>query len=125
MGKSVFVFSTLATDVMYVEWLQGGADLPMQGRKVTIKGGTGVADSRIVTPIGVGTEVDEDDLPWLETVPQFQHHVKEGHIRVERKSADPEKVAADMKLRDRSAPLTPSDFENAPESVAKPSKRSA
>ena len=125
MGKPVFVFSTLAADVMYVEWLQGGADLPMQGRNVTIKGGTGVANDRIVTPIGVGTEVDEEHLAWLEASPVFRHHVKEGHIRVERKSADPEKVAADMNLRDNSGPLTPSDFENASDGVAKPSKRSA
>lgn len=119
-GDTVFVFSTLAADVEYIEWLKTGNDLPARGRSVVIKGGAGVANDRIVTPMGVSTQIDAAHLPWLEENHLFALHKENGHIVVQAKAADPEKVAADMNLNDPSAPLTPSSYEGAGENVAKP-----
>lgn len=117
---TIYVFSTMATDVKYVEWLRGGGDLPYEGRSILIKGGTGVANDRIVTPLGVCTQVSVEDLKVLEQDSVFQLHKKNGYITVQEVSADPEAVAADMNLADPSAPVTPSDYENAGEDTAKP-----
>ena len=40
----VQVFSTLANDQLYQNWLQGGNDMPIKDKGVMIKGGTGVAN---------------------------------------------------------------------------------
>jgi hypothetical protein len=109
-SNRVTVFSTLATDQRYVQWAKGGGDMNIQEHSILIKGGTGVANDRFITPLGVATEIDADLLPILEQNPVFQVHSKNGYIVVQRQSADPEKVAADMNLSDPSAPKTPADF---------------
>ena len=109
-----FVFSTLTCDQRYTEWLGSGADLQVAGRSVVIKGGTGVADehgTRIMTPLGMSTEVTDEDLAMLKKIPAFIQHEKLGYIKTQSKSAEPEKVAADMLRGDKSSPLTPSSPE--------------
>ena len=106
----IYVFSTLANDQLYQNWLQGGNDLPIQDVGVMIKGGTGVANDRLITPIGVATEVDDADYDALKKNPVFLKHVADGFLTVQTKKAEAEKVASDMNLKDKSAPLTPSDF---------------
>ncbi len=109
-----FVFSTLSCDQRYTEWLGSGADLQVAGRSVLIKGGTGVANdhgTRIMTPLGMSTEVSDADLAMLEKIPAFAEHKKNGYIKTQSKSAEPEKVAADMVIGDKSSPLTPSSPE--------------
>lgn len=113
----VFIFSTLATDMLYTEWMpthDSGA-MAGKGREVFVKGGTGVANDRVVTPQGVRTEIEDDDLASLQNNEVFKLHVKNGFITYQKKSADPEKVAADMKLNDPSSPRTPSDPDMADE----------
>lgn len=121
MGKQ-YVFSTLATDVRYTEWsapIEKGA-LPIEGRSVHVKGGTGVANDRIVTPQGVCTEVEDEDVALLERNEVFKMHKANGFVTIQKKKADPEKVASDMTTRDNSAPKTESDYANAGDDVAKP-----
>ena len=93
MSKN-YVFSTLANDQLYTNWLPGGGDMPIKGHSVLIKGGTGVADDRLITPLGVSTEITDYDLEELKA-----------------KKAETEKVAADMNLKDESAPLTDADYQ--------------
>ena len=121
MAKA-FIFSTLATDMSYTNWVAGPDENAMkaQGRTIFVKGGAGVANDRIVTPLGVCTEVDDADLEELQKNPVFQMHQKNGHIKVQRKSADPEKVAADMNRADPSSPRTPAFYENSNANEAKP-----
>lgn len=124
MGKQ-YVFSTLATDVDYVEW-KPGADkgaIGSEGKTIRIKGGAGVANDRIVTPLGVCTEVDDDDVALLEQNKVFQLHKTNGHIVVQKKKADVEKVAADMNRADPSSPKTPADYANAGDADAKPAPK--
>lgn len=109
MAKN-YVFSTLANDQLYTNWLQGGNDLPQKGHAVLVKGGTGVANDRLITPLGVATEITDYDLEELKKNPSFLAHEKEGFITVRNKKAETEKVAADMNLKDESAPMTHTDY---------------
>ena len=108
----VYVFSTLANDQLYTNWLQGGNDLPIKGHSVLIKGGTGVANDRLITPLGVSTEITDYDLEELKKNPSFLDHEKNGFITVRNKKAETEKVASDMNLKDESAPMTNSDYKD-------------
>lgn len=113
-GGRTYVFSTLTNDQHYVNWEKGPHDVPVETVGVHIKGGTGIANDRLITPLGVCTEVSDAEHEMLKRNPIFQQHVENGHIIVRTSKADPEKVAADM-LPDASAPKTPSDYEGAGE----------
>lgn len=119
-ADKVYVYSTLTCDQLYTEWLKGGGDLPVQGRQVLVKGGAGVANDRLVTPLGVRTEISREDMQVLQACPVFVDHEKRGFVMVDDTRIDPEVIAADMERADGSAPLTPSSYENAAEGVAKP-----
>lgn len=105
-----YVFSTLTSDQNYTFYTQGGADLQIPERGILIKGGTGVMNDRLITPIGVATEVTDEQLKLLEKHPIFIKHKQNGYISVQEKKADAEKVAGDMKTQDGSSPLTPASF---------------
>jgi len=108
---SQYVFSSLANPQRFIQYASGGADIPVpMGDGILIAGGTGVANRNLITPLGVMTEVSDEDAAYLAKVPAFQAHVKAGHITIEKKRADPEKVAAGMNMRDGGAPKTPADF---------------
>jgi len=114
-----YIFSTLANDQTYQNWVAGDGGIPLPTHKVFVKGGAGVANDRLVTPLGVSTEVTDTDLAELEKNVVFQQHVKGGFVVVRSKSADAEKVASDMNRADKSAPLTPANIlDQAPEGMA-------
>lgn len=118
----IYVFSTLANDQLYTNWTKGGGDIPIKGHSVHINGGTGVANNRLITPLGVSTEITEYDLEELKKNPSFLDHEKNGFVVVKNKKAEAEKVAADMNLKDDSAPMTSSDYKTDEE---KPKYKSA
>lgn len=105
-----YVFSTLTCDNRYTFYSSGGADIKVPERGILIKGGTGVMNDRLITPMGVATEVTEEELKALQEHPIFKDHMADGYIYVQAKKADPEKVASDMKTQDGSAPITPSSY---------------
>lgn len=125
------VYSTLTADQLYTVWgkaAPGGSATPTH--QILIKGGSNVADKRLITRIGVMTQVSDKDLEALEQVELFQIHQKNGFITVQKRKVDPEVVAADQQSRDKSAPLTPQDIaaeaeqaESVGASVAMPAKR--
>jgi hypothetical protein len=98
MAKSskIYVFSTLANDQNYTNWLKGGGDVPIKGHSVLIKGGTGVANDRLITPMGISTEINELDLSELENNVVFQKHKASGFIVVKQKAADPEFIEREL-----------------------------
>jgi hypothetical protein len=110
MGKTVHVFSTLATDQRYVNYDTNPEGIPLPISDIFIKGGAGVANDRLITPYGVATEVPEEQVAELEKNPVFQKHKKAGFIVIRGSKADPDKVATDMNARDPSKPLTPADY---------------
>jgi hypothetical protein len=111
MSKSFYILSTLTADQEYTAYREGGADLPVAVGSVLVKGGANVADKRLVTPQGVVTKVDADQMAVLESNEVFQLHKKNGYITVsERKPADPDAAAASQANRDGSAPMVEGDF---------------
>lgn len=111
--KSHFLYSTLTADNIYPVYAPGGADLPVILKQVLVRGGTNVPDKRLITPMGVVTEVTSEELEALKTSAVFQAHVDNGYITISDHREDPEKVVATegMETRDTSAPLVPEDFE--------------
>ena len=130
------VYSTLSTDMSYTHWhpAPDGGSLAVEGKTIFIQGGANVAQraknsTDIWTPLGRRTEVSDEDMELLEKNLVFQLHVKNGFVTVQKKSADVEKVVADMKRNDLSAPLTEANFPegsgftvttDVPSSVARP-----
>jgi len=109
-GGSLYVYSTLANDQKYIDWKKGGADVHIPVHSVLVRGGAGVMNKRIITPLGVATEISEQDAAFLERNPLFMIHAQKGFVKIERRRADPEKMAADMNRADPSGPKTSSDY---------------
>ena len=111
MAKTHFVFSTMATDISYVEYDAGPpGGLPQIVRSVTIKGGAGVATKKLVTPEGVATSVSDADLDFLLNNREFKRHAKDGFVLVGERKHEVDDVAADMSHADNSRPLTDADY---------------
>lgn len=105
-----YVFSTLTAAQVYTRTATGSNDMPKTIASVRIEGGSNVPDKNLITPFGVMTEVDDDQMTVLRENKVFLLHEANGFIKVEKKAASPEKVAANMKTRDDSAPLVEQDF---------------
>lgn len=105
------VYSTLSNDQKYTLYRKGENDLPEVVAAVVVKGGSNVADKRIVTEIGICTQVSDNELEVLNKNKDFQRHTKNGFITVKKQRVNAEKVAADMNTRDKSAPMRPEDYE--------------
>jgi rRNA maturation endonuclease Nob1 len=118
-----YVFSTLATDMTYVNWHSPGEGIPpMEGKHINIRGGAGVArnvraGSDIWTPLGDVTEISDEDLALMEQNEVFRLHQKNGFIRVQKKSSEVEKAVADMNRKDNSSPLTEADVKAKDEGI--------
>lgn len=109
---SYYVFSTLACDVSYDTYQTGNGDLPLKTHSLTIKGGTGIADKRLMTPHGaIATRVSEAELENLKDNPVFKAHMENGFISILKSEQNTEVVAANMVSRDVSHPLVDADFE--------------
>lgn len=108
---SKYVFSTLANDQLYRNYANNAQQgVSIVESEVLIRGGAGVANDRLITPLGVATEISDAQLALLEANAVFQLHKKNGHIVIRDKRADADKVATDMNARDPSKPLTPADY---------------
>jgi hypothetical protein len=106
------VFCTLSNDQLYTNYEAGAGGVSIAVEKVLINGGAGIANKRLITPLGVATEVNDNELKALHNNPDFLEHKKRGFIVVRDKKADPEKVATDMQQRDKSAPMTEADYQD-------------
>lgn len=118
-----YVFSTMSTDVAYAVYGEKVNDMPTIERQIVINGGANVATKNLITPRGVMTSVSDEDMELLSADPVFQMHKQNGFIAVEKKAADPEKVAAGMEARDQSAQLETGDFEEGKEPKTKIKKK--
>lgn len=78
-------------------------------KKVSVAGGSNVANKQIITPYGVRTEVSDEDADFLKDHPVFQRMEAGGFMRLIKSKKDPEKVITSekMQVRDGSAPETP------------------
>ena len=112
--SKLYVYSTLAADVDYTPYVKGGGDLPVAQPAIRIKGGAGVANDRVISPVGVMTEIEADQLMLLRSDAVFVLHEANGYIKLSEKAHEVEAVTGDMQGRDNSAPAIPEDFENEP-----------
>lgn len=110
MAKVIVIYSTLASDMNYTNHAKGGADMPVELEPVFIKGGAGVANDRLITPMGVATMVTAEQLDQLRANTVFQMHEKNGYVIVSEERGDPEKMAAEMNSNDPSRPLNDQDL---------------
>lgn len=116
-----YVYSTATCPISYVVYESNtSSDLGVikkrpDGTKIsiTIKGGHGVANKHFVTPRGVVTQVSDEDMEILLQDKSFTKHMNAGFMSYEKKEVSPDKKAASMAEKDGSAPLTPSDFDEA------------
>lgn len=107
------IFSTMTGAVTYTDWKLSPGGLSIAGKQVTIKGGANVADRKtIITPRGIGTEVTDEELAFLENDPTFKMHKKGGYITIDSVAdiRDADKAAAGMEGRDDSAPDVEQDY---------------
>lgn len=110
------VYSTLATDVVYTNHKAGGGDIPIPEAEVFIRGGAGVANARLITPMGVATPITPEQLTFLRDNRVFQMHEGAGYLIVSEESVDPEKMAANMSASDPSRPLNETELTRTPTS---------
>lgn len=109
MGKH-YVFSTLTAGQDYTLYEVNPSGVNMVKAVVSIKGGANLPDKHLITPLGVVTEVTDDELAILNRIDDFKRHKELGFITVQERKDDVEAVVADMEQRDESAPLTPNDY---------------
>ncbi len=117
-----YIYSTLSSDQLYVRWGDGPkGGLPQRDASVLISGKANIATKHLVTPKGVLTIVDDEQMKILIENRSFNTHGKNGFITVERKKAESaDEVAANMTPRDLSAPLVDKDFKKPPKTNASP-----
>lgn len=107
------IFSTMTGAVTYTEWKTSPGGLSVAGKSVTINGGANVAHRKtIITPRGVGTQVTDDELAFLENDAVFKFHKKGGFITIDsvKDIRDADLAASDMEGRDDSAPDVEQDY---------------
>lgn len=110
MAKVIVIYSTLASDMRYTNYVKGGAELQNPIAEVFVKGGAGVANDRLITPMGVATMVTAEQLEVLKANAIFQMHERNGYVIVSEERGDPEKMAAEMNPNDPSKPLNDQDL---------------
>lgn len=113
-----YVYSTATCGVTYTLYKKNAShDLSVVEKKangkparILIRGGANVVDKHFVTPRGVMTAVEDDDMEILLKDKNFQRHMKAGFISYEQKEVPVAKVVADMEPKDNSSPVVPDDF---------------
>lgn len=113
-----YIASTMAANVDYTDYQvdekNGGANVPV--RKVTVKGGSGVArkggESGVMTPDGVVTRVTDEELSFLMNHAVFKKHLGFEHVKVLKSNQDGERAARDMNKKDPSGQLTDDDLKD-------------
>lgn len=114
-----YVYSTATNSITYVEYENNASNelsIPKKWpngnpMKVTIQGGHGVSIPKtFVTPKGIVTSVNDDEMEMLLQNPSFKRHLDRGFMTYDKKKLSTEKKAANMEDKDRSAQITPSDY---------------
>lgn len=113
-----YVYSTASQSTDFAVYAEtNNRELSSIIRKITINGGANVATKypNLYTPLGMMTQVSDEDLAFLENDYSFKEMVKNGFLTVDKRKVEVEKVITGLKPKDKSAPRTPQDpeFQNA------------
>lgn len=122
-ASMVHVFSTLANPQRFVVYSKidpASGMLPQIEHEVLIKGGAGIATKNLLTPHGVHTAITGADYEAIKDLAHFKEFVERGHIRVETKAYDVDKIVGDMNPRDPGGPVTPADYATEVQDGSKP-----
>lgn len=132
-AKTFYVCSTLAQDMAFTLFdtskaKNGGPNVAIPGSRVLIKGGANVVDFKTGSaPLGVITEVNQEQMNSLNENPHFLDAMEKGYLSVSDKKLDPEVQIAknDMETRDASSQRVPQDFpeDQAPTAGDAPKKK--
>lgn len=95
-----YVYSTLSSPVSY----------DCDGHMIRIEGGANIPNKYMLTPLGVVTNITDEEASALEQNRVFQIHKANGVVRIEAKKAEVEAVVSGMEA-DVSAPDTEADAE--------------
>lgn len=106
-----FIYSTASSSTAFHDYSKTTDQLQVINRTVVINGGAGVAGKHFITPLGVMTEVTDDELAFLETDEVFISMQKNGFITVRNSNVNVEVAVADMETRDEAAPIVPQDLD--------------
>ncbi|OWK39543.1 hypothetical protein [Fimbriiglobus ruber] len=110
------IFSTMANSTKYIKYRQAPQkDLNIAERSVLIKGGSGMHQKHLGTPLGVHTAVSDEDMDWLKDDLHFKQHMTKGYITVRKAEVNPEVAAAEMITHDPktdACPVIPQDFKD-------------
>jgi hypothetical protein len=106
-----YIYSTLTNDYSYTNWTRptDPNKYPEIIAQVLVKGGANRATDKLITPLGVRTEVTDQQLEQLEVNTTFKRHKDQGLIVVMTDKEDPDDIAKMMTAKDPSAPITPND----------------
>lgn len=120
------VYSTMSQDVRYADYARTTREqIPVVLRSVLIRGGANVAQKNLITPLGVVTEINDEEYALLEGKEGkegnqvFKKHKEAGFIKVEKKKSSVEKVVKDMTGKDKSAQYKKEDFKQFTEAKVK------
>ena len=115
---SYFVYSTLSTNQIYVNYAPIGereAAAATRIEQVLIKGGANIAmpafGNKTHAVEGVLTEISDEQYDFLKHDASFQAHVRNGFITAIDSKEALEVVKADMEAKDESAQAVAEDFE--------------
>lgn len=118
------VFSTLSAPTEYADYITQPGVSTIH-KKVLVRGGAGVATQgngpNIYTPMGVRTEVSDEDAEFLANHGIFKLHQKGGHVKIESIARDADKVAQNMDPDTGGQPKTPADVKKEADEAAKKS----
>ena len=109
----IYVISTLSNDNEYVVY-ENRDDISIPRKRILIKGGANIQDRKTLqlSSQGVTTPISEADYEDLKKNPVFNLHLERGFIKiVQTNESDAKKKAEKMNTKDRSAQLTPKDYE--------------
>lgn len=112
--SDVFIYSTMTCSVIFnIYTVESDKNaIPKVLKSIEIYGGHGMRLPKgIDTVRGVVTRVSARDYEMLQKEIGFVQQVKAGFLLVDSSQVDPEKKLKDMAEKDKSAPLTPEDFE--------------
>ena len=112
------VYCTAANSTEFIRYNEHGPrGINIPEKSVVIKGGAGINKKHVMTPLGVHTAVEDDDMEWLKDDFSFKKHISNGYITVRKAEVNPEVAAANMVTHDRKSdacPIVPQDFNKAP-----------
>ena len=101
------ITSTMTAAVQYNCYVDTPSGQKTVKESITIQGGANVASKHFITPDGVVTQVTDEQIKLLEQDKTFKIHLDNGFVKIHKTA---KKNVKDMEKKDKSTPITPSDY---------------